>query len=321
VILIVLLVRIVHRRAVPDSVQFDDADPADRRFHPRQQVRLRPAPSGARYQVRPLGEPERGDVVVFRYPGYSCEGREERSGARCGEPFVPVPRQDYIKRVVGLPGDEVVYRNKTLYLNGKLVQSDQLGRYIGTGSGRDMTGAELRREQLGEVQHETLRWANSGFVPMGEGQFTVPAGHYFVMGDNRDNSEDSRFWGFVPENKLVGKAFLIWMNWDGKNGGVDFGRHRNRHTLGHGLTSAGDDHGGADETGRDDADELPVIVLIVAGFFAFLIMRAVPGLQRVLRGIAEHAEHCAGAGRGDDGLRKRSRKACSSVSTSVMSRT
>lgn len=172
----------------------------------------------------PLGEPERGDVVVFRYPGYSCEGREERSGARCGEPFVPVPRQDYIKRVVGLPGDEVVYRNKTLYLNGKLVQSDQLGRYIGTGSGRDMTGAELRREQLGEVQHETLRWANSGFVPMGEGQFTVPAGHYFVMGDNRDNSEDSRFWGFVPENKLVGKAFLIWMNWDGKNGGVDFGR-------------------------------------------------------------------------------------------------
>lgn len=172
----------------------------------------------------PIGEPERGDVVVFRYPGYTCEGREERSGARCEEPFVPVPRQDYIKRVVGLPGDEITYRDHTLYVNGKQVATQSLGRYIGAGSGRDMTGSELKLEHLGEVEHRILQRRNSGFLPIGEGRFTVAEGHYFVMGDNRDNSEDSRFWGLVPETKLVGKAFLIWMNWDSRNGGIDFER-------------------------------------------------------------------------------------------------
>jgi signal peptidase I len=175
-------------------------------------------------KVVPIGEPARGDVVVFRYPGYSCPGREERSGARCEEPFMPVPRQDYIKRVVGLPGDEIVYRNHTLYVNGEVVAKDSLGRYIGSGSGRDMTGSELKLERLGEVEHQVLERPSTGFLPLGEGQFKVAEGHYFVMGDNRDNSEDSRFWGLVPETKLVGKAFLVWMNWDSKNGGIDFER-------------------------------------------------------------------------------------------------
>jgi signal peptidase I len=155
-------------------------------------------------KIVPIGEPERGDVVVFRYPKN--------------------PSQDYIKRVVGLPGDEIVYRNKTLYLNGEAVVHEGLGRYIGEGSGRDMTGAELKRETLGAVDHEILQRSGPSFVPQGEGQWIVPPGHYFVMGDNRDNSEDSRYWGFVPEGHLVGKAFLIWMNWDGRNGGIDFGR-------------------------------------------------------------------------------------------------
>jgi signal peptidase I len=155
-------------------------------------------------KIVPVGEPERGDVVVFRYPKN--------------------PSQDYIKRVVGLPGDEVVYRNKTLYLNGEAIAHEALGRYIGEGSGRDMTGAELKNESLGAVSHQILQRSGPYFVPQGEGQWTVPAGHYFVMGDNRDNSEDSRYWGFVPEGHLVGKAFLIWMNWDGRNGGIDFGR-------------------------------------------------------------------------------------------------
>ena len=159
-----------------------------------------------------VGEPQRGDVVVFRYPRN--------------------PSQDYIKRVIGMPGDEVVYRNKTLYVNGQPVAQAPLGHYIGEGSGRDMTGAELKNEQLPPsdaaagpgVEHRILQRSAAYFVPQGEGVWKVPAGHYFVMGDNRDNSEDSRYWGFVPEENLVGKAFLIWMNWDGRNGGIDFER-------------------------------------------------------------------------------------------------
>jgi signal peptidase I len=155
-------------------------------------------------KIVPVGEPQRGDVVVFRYPKN--------------------PAQDYIKRVVGLPGDEVAYRNKTLFVNGEPVAMQSLGRYIGAGSGRDMTGAELKQEDLPGASHQILQRSTAYFVPQGEGVWEVPEGHYFVMGDNRDNSEDSRYWGFVPEANLVGKAFLIWMNWDGRNGGIDFGR-------------------------------------------------------------------------------------------------
>jgi signal peptidase I len=156
------------------------------------------------HKVVEVGAPERGDVVVFRYPVN--------------------PSQDYIKRVIGLPGDEIVYRNKTLYVNGEVVPSEPLGRYVGTGSGRDQTGAELRLEKLPGADHRILQRTATYYMPQGEGLFKVPEGHYFVMGDNRDNSEDSRYWGFVPETHLVGKAFLIWMNWDGRNGGIDFER-------------------------------------------------------------------------------------------------
>lgn len=151
-----------------------------------------------------VGEPARGDVVVFRYPKN--------------------PTQDYIKRVIGMPGDEVVYRNKTLFVNGTAVPQDPMGTYIGEGSGRDMTGMELKNERLENAEHRILQRSAAHFLPQGEGLWKVPAGHYFVMGDNRDNSEDSRYWGFVPEENLVGKAFLVWMNWDGRNGGIDFER-------------------------------------------------------------------------------------------------
>ncbi len=152
----------------------------------------------------PLGEPARGDVVVFRFPRDTS--------------------QDYIKRVVGLPGDQVRYEGKRLFINGAEVVAKDEGRYVGVGSGRDMTGSELKREGLGEAEHQILIRPNAHFGGAGEGSWSVPEGHYFVMGDNRDNSEDSRFWGFVPERNLVGKAFVVWMNWDGRNGGVDFGR-------------------------------------------------------------------------------------------------
>ena len=152
-------------------------------------------------KVLEVGEPERGDVVVFRYP--------------------KDPSTDYIKRVVGLPGDRVGYYNKTVYINGEPVGQVPAGVYIGVGSGISMSGASERQEQLGDVLHDILVMPRT---PSLEGEFVVGEDEYFVMGDNRDNSNDSRYWGPVPESNLVGKAFRIWMNWDSANGGVDWNR-------------------------------------------------------------------------------------------------
>ena len=173
-------------------------------------------------KILPIGEPERGDVFVFRYPGYQCtrDGKEMRSGKPCELPFEPVPHEDYIKRVIGLPGDEITYRNKTLFINGKEIPESYLGPYTGpTEPSNRMTGAQVKQEQLEGVEHRILELP----TPQGgrEGTWKVPDGYYFAMGDNRDNSLDSRFWGFVPEQNLVGKAMIIWMNWDD---GIDFGR-------------------------------------------------------------------------------------------------
>jgi signal peptidase I len=148
-----------------------------------------------------LGEPRRGDVVVFRAPQ---------------DPSTP-----FIKRVVGLPGDEIRYYRKTLYVNGERVSQVREGRYTGVGSGANMTGASLRRELLDDAPHEILVRQETGGI--GEGRWVVPGNSYFVLGDNRDNSHDSRFWGFVPDRMLVGKAFMIWFNWDWGHG-IAFGR-------------------------------------------------------------------------------------------------
>ena len=150
------------------------------------------------------GEPKRGDVVVFKPPQH--------------------PDQDWIKRVIGLPGDTIAYHDHTVYVNGKPLQYQSLGGYVGKGQGADMTGARLLIEALPGRPHPVLAREDMPFFVQGEGQWTVPAGDYFVMGDNRDNSEDSRFWGFLPETNLRGKAFLIWMSWDRSAGGVDFNR-------------------------------------------------------------------------------------------------
>ncbi len=148
-----------------------------------------------------INEPRRGDVVVFRYP--------------------LDPSVDYIKRVVGVPGDHVAYYNKTLTVNGQLMPQEPVGAYTGAGAGSGMTGATLLRESLSGVAHPILIRPGQATL---EGEFTVPPGQYFVMGDNRDNSNDSRYWGTVPEQNLVGKAFMIWMNWDASNGGVSWRR-------------------------------------------------------------------------------------------------
>jgi signal peptidase I len=152
-------------------------------------------------KVIDIDEPERGDVVVFRYP--------------------KDPSVDYIKRVVGLPGDTVSYANKVVYVNGRPAGQVPAGVYLGEGSGVSMSGASKRREQLGDVQHDILVMPRTPGV---EGRYVVGEGEYFVMGDNRDNSNDSRYWGTVPEENLVGKAFRIWMNWDSANGGIDWDR-------------------------------------------------------------------------------------------------
>ena len=148
-----------------------------------------------------LSEPNRGDIVVFRYP--------------------KDPTVDYIKRIVGLPGDKVVYSNKKLTINDLPVQQTSLGNYQGVGQGEEMSGAEDLLESLTGVEHRIL--IRNG-TPTVEFVYVVPEGNYFAMGDNRDNSNDSRYWGPVPEANLVGKAFFIWMSWDWQNKGVGFDR-------------------------------------------------------------------------------------------------
>ena len=150
-------------------------------------------------KVIDLGSPQRGDPVVFKYPKN--------------------PSVDYIKRVVGLPGDTVYYQNKTVYINGEAMPQTPVGPYTGIGSGERMTGTIKSIENLDGVEHAILVHPRAPDFAMGcqqlmYGPITIPEGHYFVMGDNRDNSNDSRCWGLVPDENLVGKAFAVWMNWD-----------------------------------------------------------------------------------------------------------
>jgi signal peptidase I len=150
-----------------------------------------------------IGEPRRGDVVVFRYP--------------------VDPGVNFIKRMVGLPGDTITYRDKQLFINGEKVPAENQGRYASEDVKCDTPRADAIRysETLGDVQHDILIHTNSG--SRGQ-QWQVPEGHYFVMGDNRDRSNDSREWGFVPEENLMGRAVGIWLNFDYKKGCGDLSR-------------------------------------------------------------------------------------------------
>lgn len=150
-------------------------------------------------KILDTGSPERGDVAVFRYP--------------------LDPGLDYIKRVVGLPGDTVEYENRQFTINGELMPTGSDSAYTSPVNESLVVGATQREEVFGGVAHEILEF-NDEF-PKRSGIFVVPEGHYFMVGDNRDRSNDGRFWGFVPEENLVGKAKYIWMHW---NSGVIWSR-------------------------------------------------------------------------------------------------
>ncbi len=150
-------------------------------------------------KVLETGEPERGDVAVFRYP------RD--------------PSKDYIKRVIGLPGDTVTFQNKRLSINGELVEFSGGESYVYTAEDDTEVNAELFQSDLGAEPHDLLIDPARRFAMNKE--WEVPEGHYFMVGDNRDHSNDSRYWGFVPEENLVGRATRIWMHW---NGGVKWDR-------------------------------------------------------------------------------------------------
>jgi len=154
-------------------------------------------------KVVSIGAPQRGDVVVFRYP------RD--------------PGINFIKRAVGLPGDTITYRNKQLFVNGEKIAAPSAGRFKSSDVKCTTPAGDARLfdEQLGNVKHSILLHERSRGR---NGQWVVPAGHYFMMGDNRDRSNDSREWGFVPEENLLGRAVGIWLNFDFDKGCADLSR-------------------------------------------------------------------------------------------------
>lgn len=149
------------------------------------------------FKIWNIGEPKTGDIALFRWP--------------------KDPSVIFVKRVIGTPGDHIIYKNKVLTINGDRAWQVPLG--IDLDSEASLPAIVQRKsEQLTNKTHEIF--IRPGYNAGGDFDLVVPKNSYFMMGDNRDGSDDSRYWGFVPERNFIGKAFGIWMSWDSKNTSV-----------------------------------------------------------------------------------------------------
>jgi len=143
-------------------------------------------------KILSIGDVHRGDIFVFRYP--------------------PDPSIDYIKRVVGVPGDHISYLNKVLYINGKQAPQEFVGNATDQNDQGDSWSVMEKQENLLGIKHDIYQIPDK--IDSDFKDLVVPPGMYFAMGDNRDDSADSRYWGFVPEKNIIGRADVIWMSWD-----------------------------------------------------------------------------------------------------------
>ena len=147
-----------------------------------------------------LGDPDRGDIIVFKYPRN--------------------PRLNYIKRVVGIPGDTIRVQNNQIILNGTTQPFEYTSKYDFVDDRCRSRTMRRYDETIGSLKHVALTNSGLGGLLSNKSEVTVPDGHVFVMGDNRDNSEDSRQWGFVRFDQIKGKAHFVWLSWDGCDGSV-----------------------------------------------------------------------------------------------------
>lgn len=143
-------------------------------------------------KIYKLSEPKRGDIIVFRWP--------------------PDPSVDFIKRVIGVPGDHIDYINKVLYINGEKIPQSFVKNALDDDQQGESWNVTQKEENLLGVKHQIFQ--NPDRIDDDFHDIVVPEGMYFAMGDNRDDSADSRFWGFIPEANIVGKATLVWLSWD-----------------------------------------------------------------------------------------------------------
>ncbi|KTD25864.1 MULTISPECIES: signal peptidase I [Legionella] len=149
-------------------------------------------------KIIPVSNPKTGEIVVFRWP--------------------PDPSYDYIKRVIGIPGDKISYHNKVLTINGKEMKQTFIEYTIDESSGKAVA---KYKEDLNGVMHDIYVRPDA---PAEDFEIEVPPGQYFMMGDNRDDSADSRYWGFTADKYLRGRAFIVWMSWNGKTDSIRWSR-------------------------------------------------------------------------------------------------
>ncbi len=154
-------------------------------------------------KIMNVGEPKRGDIMLFRWPVDQ--------------------RIDFVKRVIGLPGDHISYIDKVFYINGVAAKQTPIDTATDTDeSGTLSWPVQILEEDLGGIKHKIFIRPDRPAEDFKD--MVVPPGHYLMVGDNRDSSNDSRYWGFVPENNIIGKALYVWLSWDGENHKIRWNR-------------------------------------------------------------------------------------------------